>query len=147
MSCCNVSVCVVVCEVDCVFFVFKQKTAYEMRISDWSSDVCSSDLSRQHRKAGEVEDAPDIERIAHQAVRAGSVEFACLGGDLGTARGAECGPAAGEDADDRARARDAERQPEPGAVAGWGAERTPIPAAPCNQHRKRAQKTHVQGKR
>src|SRR3546814_4515125 len=29
-----------------VFFVFKQKTAYEMRISDWSSDVCSSDLAR-----------------------------------------------------------------------------------------------------
>src|SRR3546814_15269193 len=28
----------------CVFF-FKQKTAYEMRISDWSSDVCSSDLT------------------------------------------------------------------------------------------------------
>src|SRR3546814_1167214 len=27
-----------------LFFVFKQKTAYEMRISDWSSDVCSSDL-------------------------------------------------------------------------------------------------------
>src|SRR3546814_20523478 len=32
----------------CVFF-FKQKTAYELRISDWSSDVCSSDL--QHRLA------------------------------------------------------------------------------------------------
>src|SRR3546814_102653 len=31
--------CIVVC-----VFVFKQKTAYEMRISDWSSDVCSSDL-------------------------------------------------------------------------------------------------------
>src|SRR3546814_2912849 len=30
----------------CVFF-FKQKTAYEMRISDWSSDVCSSDLARR----------------------------------------------------------------------------------------------------
>src|SRR3546814_13563687 len=29
----------------CDFFFFKQKTAYEMRISDWSSDVCSSDLS------------------------------------------------------------------------------------------------------
>src|SRR3546814_10626693 len=28
----------------CLFFFFKQKTAYEMRISDWSSDVCSSDL-------------------------------------------------------------------------------------------------------
>src|SRR3546814_20522057 len=34
----------VVCVV--VFFFFKQKTAYEMRISDWSSDVCSSDLRR-----------------------------------------------------------------------------------------------------
>src|SRR3546814_3184314 len=29
------------------FFFFKQKTAYEMRISDWSSDVCSSDLRRR----------------------------------------------------------------------------------------------------
>src|SRR3546814_4858081 len=28
----------------CCFFLFKQKTAYELRISDWSSDVCSSDL-------------------------------------------------------------------------------------------------------
>src|SRR3546814_9920702 len=35
----------------CVIFFFKQKTAYEMRISDWSSDVCSSDLfghAQQH---------------------------------------------------------------------------------------------------
>src|SRR3546814_6678093 len=30
------------------FFFFKQKTAYEMRISDWSSDVCSSDLLNPH---------------------------------------------------------------------------------------------------
>src|SRR3546814_16790934 len=29
----------------CYFFFFKQKTSYEMRISDWSSDVCSSDLA------------------------------------------------------------------------------------------------------
>src|SRR3546814_8560170 len=29
-----------------IFFFFKHKTAYEMRISDWSSDVCSSDLPR-----------------------------------------------------------------------------------------------------
>src|SRR3546814_5910559 len=29
-----------------VFFCFKQKTAYELRMSDWSSDVCSSDLQR-----------------------------------------------------------------------------------------------------
>src|SRR3546814_6099346 len=43
---CSVCLCVVVvCLLVfvCVFF-FKQKTAYEMRISDWSSDVCSSDL-------------------------------------------------------------------------------------------------------
>src|SRR3546814_3160844 len=40
---------------ECCFFFFKQKTAYDMRISDWSSDVCSSDLGdaddhRQHRQ-------------------------------------------------------------------------------------------------
>src|SRR3546814_2524269 len=33
-----------VCHCFLCFFFFKQKTAYEMRISDWSSDVCSSDL-------------------------------------------------------------------------------------------------------
>src|SRR3546814_4702037 len=41
----------------CLFFLFKQKTAYEMRISDWSSDVCSSDLTLQvlvPRKPGEA---------------------------------------------------------------------------------------------
>src|SRR3546814_2740700 len=32
------------CHCWCVVFFFKQKTAYELRISDWSSDVCSSDL-------------------------------------------------------------------------------------------------------
>src|SRR3546814_4666482 len=34
------------------FFLFKQKTAYELRISDWSSDVCSSDLAAA--RGGEV---------------------------------------------------------------------------------------------
>src|SRR3546814_8613515 len=34
-----------------VVFFFKQKTAYDMRISDWSSDVCSSDLVAQASKA------------------------------------------------------------------------------------------------
>src|SRR3546814_1432909 len=37
----HVSLCVLL-----LFFFLKQKTAYEMRISDWSSDVCSSDLHR-----------------------------------------------------------------------------------------------------
>src|SRR3546814_10049247 len=41
----------------CLFFVFffKQKTAYEMRISDWSSDVCSSDLRLRY---GDKTDLP-----------------------------------------------------------------------------------------
>src|SRR3546814_7482504 len=40
------SVSIMILLIDCfsLFFFFKQKTAYEMRISDWSSDVCSSDL-------------------------------------------------------------------------------------------------------
>src|SRR3546814_7599264 len=41
-----VSVIDVLCFFVLLFFFFKQKTAYEMRISDWSSDVCSSDLRR-----------------------------------------------------------------------------------------------------
>src|SRR3546814_3438674 len=42
-------VCAVMFYLFCIFyfFFFKQKTAYEMRISDWSSDVCSSDLPRR----------------------------------------------------------------------------------------------------
>src|SRR3546814_8203987 len=40
---CLLHVCGIVCDCLLIFF-FKQKTAYEMRISDWSSDVCSSDL-------------------------------------------------------------------------------------------------------
>src|SRR3546814_4691755 len=44
---------VFVLSVDDCFFFFKQKTAYEMRISDWSSDVCSSDLARVGRLPAE----------------------------------------------------------------------------------------------
>src|SRR3546814_3669072 len=43
-----------------LFFFFKQKTAYEMRISDWSSDVCSSDLRR-----------PGVDRPGIEALPAG----------------------------------------------------------------------------
>src|SRR3546814_8681148 len=48
--CVTCGVYCVLCTCICLFVVFvcffKQKTAYEMRISDWSSDVCSSDLDR-----------------------------------------------------------------------------------------------------
>src|SRR3546814_4467641 len=54
-------------------FFFKQKTAYEMRISDWSSDVCSSDLAVMNRLFVNVkvdrEERPDLDQIyqsAHQ---------------------------------------------------------------------------------
>src|SRR3546814_8042427 len=47
------------------FFFFKQKTAYEMRISDWSSDVCSSDLGLlRSAHAG----ARGIAALRHEAV-------------------------------------------------------------------------------
>src|SRR3546814_11482829 len=49
------------------FFCFKQKTAYEMRISDWSSDVCSSDLHQSRRYVygeGIFDEAHDIARPA-----------------------------------------------------------------------------------
>src|SRR3546814_3152450 len=51
----------------CCFFFFKQKTAYEMRISDWSSDVCSSDLSAFFERAGRM---ADIEGICGRACQA-----------------------------------------------------------------------------
>src|SRR3546814_3365649 len=45
--------CVLFC-----FFYFKQKTAYEMRISDWSSDVCSSDLEGKGGKRDKKQRKP-----------------------------------------------------------------------------------------
>src|SRR3546814_15999443 len=50
------------------FFFFKQKTAYEMRISDGSSDVCSSDLQKLAHPEGEQASA-----LAASAMRAGMV--------------------------------------------------------------------------
>src|SRR3546814_14387752 len=60
-----------------VFFFFKQKTAYEMRISDWSSDVCSSDLNRalggddgaRARSLAALKRAREKERRSHTGPR------------------------------------------------------------------------------
>src|SRR3546814_5847320 len=49
----------------CFFFFFKQKTAYEMRISDWSSDVCSSDLD----KATAMPRMPAKRKVKHDSNR------------------------------------------------------------------------------
>src|SRR3546814_10077945 len=65
-----------------LFFFFKQKTAYEMRISDWSSDVCSSDLGfwicrgleaptsvlpEERQSGGEAGDEGSSRRTMHNA--------------------------------------------------------------------------------
>src|SRR3546814_15352498 len=51
-------------------FFFKQKTAYEMRISDWSSDVCSSDLVVEHIGGPTPESADILGRIDDRIGRA-----------------------------------------------------------------------------
>src|SRR3546814_10072002 len=44
-------------------FFFKQKTAYEMRISDWSSDVCSSDLAQERGELGDMKLVHRLDRV------------------------------------------------------------------------------------
>src|SRR3546814_3720708 len=72
------------------FFFFKQKTAYEMRISDWSSDVCSSDLeARLHPERfeshaveggdGSVEDGKAVQ--GHHPRHSAEEPVAVLGDD------------------------------------------------------------------
>src|SRR3546814_10840197 len=52
-----------------IFVIFKQKTAYEMRMSDWSSDVCSSDLLRgTHHQVGLRRYAGHVVQAADRAV-------------------------------------------------------------------------------
>src|SRR3546814_1280541 len=78
----------------CVFFFFKQKTAYEMRISDWSSDVCSSDL---HAPAAAVAGAVGgrfladavqgrgdvVGQVVHAALDAAGVQHAAVAQQFG----------------------------------------------------------------
>src|SRR3546814_2815137 len=49
-------------------FCFKQKTAYEMRISDWGSDVCSSDLCRRAQNRCHRNPAPDRDPVSSAGV-------------------------------------------------------------------------------
>src|SRR3546814_17003500 len=69
-------ICLLGCVI-CVFsfvFFFKQKTAYEMRISDWSSDVCSSDLAGAQEVGADallqIARLADIQQIVGSAVHA-----------------------------------------------------------------------------
>src|SRR3546814_8756358 len=70
-----------------LFFLFKQKTAYEMRISDWSSDVCSSDLLVEQQDGGVLQHgAGDGDALA---LTAG--EVAAARADLGVVAAGEGG--------------------------------------------------------
>src|SRR3546814_4694867 len=58
-----------------LFFFFKQKTAYEMRISDWSSDVCSSDLPTCPLSPTICVSRPEADRLLQQF---GAASLCCL---------------------------------------------------------------------
>src|SRR3546814_1453624 len=63
---------------DCVcFFFFKQMTAYELRIIDWSSDVCSSDLERLHPSGAEVRRSRRAEGADRGGCRIGAADARC----------------------------------------------------------------------
>src|SRR3546814_3881746 len=81
-----------------VVFFFKQKTAYEMRISDWSSDVCSSDLA-----AGAVLEAQDhgIDHRQHHQTEKRCADHAADHRHRDALHGVRAGTVAPEDRQDR----------------------------------------------
>src|SRR3546814_10052611 len=76
------------------FFFFKQKTAYEMRISDWSSDVCSSDLAEQAAVGAPLLQSP----AQGQRPGVGEAPYVLQVGSTGL-----CAPGEGADQADRKR--------------------------------------------
>src|SRR3546814_18171499 len=95
-----------------LFFFFKQKTAYEMRISDWSSDVCSSDL-------GDV--ASRILRTVERRAAAESTDVLAVGGLQGLGVVANAG---GDDrGDGRSGCPEVGFQPGAESVVQSGADR------------------------
>src|SRR3546814_6092546 len=68
----------------CFVFFFKQKTAYEMRISDWSSDVCSSDLAvpggwrKRPRRFHDIDRAEASKSLASSPAHCRSDRYECL---------------------------------------------------------------------
>src|SRR3546814_8550026 len=72
----------VLCVGQCSVFLFKQKTAYEKRISDWSSDVCSSDLFRPFNRAfdrGSLAYVGGVQRVIRRGAVAGLTYAGLLG--------------------------------------------------------------------
>src|SRR3546814_12896593 len=124
------------------FFFFKQKTAYEMRISDWSSDVCSSDLS--DRQAGEGarprrQRLPDEAGRPERAAGAGPDPDPAAAVSGAAARELRAEPVAGADRqpdrpvqpalpEQSPAAADGGHQPPPKAVVAAGPGHPPLPA-------------------
>src|SRR3546814_2052156 len=78
------------------FFFFKQKTAYEMRISDWSSDVCSSDLKRSPRCRLKPGTTAPWEPLRARILHPNSAGHMGSEGDVSGGRWRRIGPDAGE---------------------------------------------------
>src|SRR3546814_19756578 len=78
--------------VEFCFFFFKQKTAYEMRISDWSSDVCSSDLQFGVRHDGGPGTDQDLCATRPLAWHREGASTVCAGGPDVSAAGARGRP-------------------------------------------------------
>src|SRR3546814_15593703 len=102
-----------------IFFFIKQKTAYELRISDWSSDVCSSDLTRPDRRTRRNRECTMSWLIAVLLSQAGDGAEHFVGGLdhlrvhlVGTLRGDQIGDLA-----DRVDVRGLDESPEDGAEA------------------------------
>src|SRR3546814_9085518 len=114
------------------FFFFKQKTAYEMRISDWGSDVCSSDLHAIDR----------AQILAPYALVAAVQPAHHHGGGRGPAQHRQDGPRVLVDTDQLAvdrRQRERDKRPStPAHPFGYGAA-PPMLAGPFGQHAFRAE--------
>src|SRR3546814_8113999 len=98
-------------------FFFKQKTAYEMRISDWSSDVCSSDLRRWSLGAGTAPGdrpraRPELFSFRHHggAAQLSAVSARRDGKARGSSAGAEAWPGRGCQARQRSEEHTSELQ-------------------------------------
>src|SRR3546814_1584592 len=76
---------------DFSFFFFKQKTAYEMRISDWSSDVCSSDLPRRGEEVANAFERNRRDRLIERQLAHARRKMFDIGGQA--VAGGEHGPA------------------------------------------------------
>src|SRR3546814_14135745 len=128
-----------------IFFFFKQKTAYEMRISDWSSDVCSSDLSPQpalweghpeHFREQSVEHADGGDGHGQETGPARRRPRFVAGGEGGRD---EAGNAGEENAADRAQYRTADapqpegHAPQPKAGLHFDQHLDPAPAHPATR--------------